>query len=454
MRTGLCFIILLIGLGTFAQPGPGFTLKGEIDNFQRPETFYLLTVRGSGMEVVDSMHSENGRFLFISDTILPTGEYVIFWGDDNLLPTIIAGEKYIEIHADELEPSLTPVSVASVENEIYFLFKSIEYKIDSLIYLGDYYYSKSMFDELIVIQEELSMLEEKALQSADSISKIHPESFALKIFRASIPPDFYVYQKENPDHGYETESDFLRRHYFDNIDKNDSNLVRTKVLYDACSFYIRNLTEEKSTEGYIKSSNFIISSFAANDAQFNYVVELLLNTFEAADMGDVYIYLFDTYMETCHDGIPGEEERKALAFKNLKKGNPAPELIAADRDGKMHSLSDYKDKVVILVFWASTCPHCEEILPYVVAYVGELNNPDVILMSFSIDTDEDQWINGILRNEMPEPAISDLKGFDGENALNWHLWATPTFFVIDRDGLIYSKPMTLSQLEKAVGELL
>lgn len=438
----------------FAQPGPAFTLKGEIENFQRPETFYLLSVRGSAMEVADSMNSENGRFLFIADSILPTGEYTIFWGDDNILPVLIAGEKYIEIHADELEPSLSPKCIASEENKIYYLFKNIEYKIDSLIYIGDYYYQEGMFEKLNELQELMSDLEKEAMNSADSIAAIHPNSFALKVFKASIPPNFYVYQKEHPDHGFENETDFLRRHYFDNIDKNDSNLVHTGILYDACSFYIRNLTKEKSIEGYQKASDFIISSFSLNDAQFEYVVELLLNTFESADMGEVYIYIFDTYLETCHDGIPGEEERKALAFKNLKKGNSAPELSAADRDGEMHSLSDYKGKVCILMFWASTCSHCEEAMPHVVDFVNKENNADLVFLSFSLDTIQDQWINGLLRNEMPEPALSDLKGFDGENALNWYIWATPTFFIIDREGKIYSKPMTLSQMEAAVGELL
>lgn len=454
MRSILLAFILIINGIAIAQTDPAFMLKGEIDNFQRPETFYLLSVRGSAMEVVDSMHSENGQFLFIADSILPTGEYTIFWGDDNILPVLIAGEKYIEIQGDELEPSLSPKCIASEENKIYYLFKNIEYKIDSLIHAGNYYYQEGMFDKLNELQEAMATLEEKTNHFADSIAKLHPNSFALKILKASIPPDFYVYQKEHPDNGYATENDFLRRHYFDNIDKNDSNLVHTGILYDACSFYIRNLTKEKSIKGYQKASDFIISSFSLNDAQFEYVVELLLNTFESANIGEVYIYIFDTYLETCHDGIPGEEERKALAFKNLKKGNSAPELSAADRDGKIHSLSDYKGKVCILMFWASTCPHCEEAMPHVVDFINKENNANLVFLSFSLDTIQDQWINGLLRNEMPEPALSDLKGFDGENALNWYIWATPTFFIIDREGKIYSKPMTLSQMEAAVGELL
>ncbi len=454
MRTTITLLILFLNILAYTQSGPGFMLKGEIENFQRPETYYLLSIRGSVMEVEDSMHSENGRFLFIADSILPTGEYLIFWGDDNFLPVLIAGEKYIEIKADELEPSLMPQAIASAENEVYYLFKNIEYKIDSLIYLGDYYYQENQFEKLSDLQEKISIFEKKAMQVADSIIKVFPKSFALKVFRASIPPDFYLYQRKNPDHGYANETEYLQRHYFDNIDKNDSNLVRTGVIYDACSFYIRNLTKEKNTDGYIKAANFVISNFAINNTQFDYVIELLLNTFESANMGDVYIYLFDTYLETCHDGIPSEKERKALAFKNLKKGTNSPKLIGTDRNGNKHTLSDYKGKVVVLMFWASTCPHCEEATPHIINFINEKNNPELVFMSFSTDTIKDQWLNGLFRNEIPEPAISDLKGFDGENAINWHLWATPTFFVIDRKGLIYSKPMTLSQLESSVDDIL
>ncbi len=451
IRLKFFLILIFLGFLTIAQSGSEFTLKGEIDNFQRPETLYLLSVRGSSMELVDSLHSEDGHFSFLADSILFTGEYVIFWGDDKLLPVLIAGEKYIEIKADELEPSLQPQSIVSLENEIYYMFKNLKYKVDSLSRIGDYYYTKKIFDKLEKVQNELDEIEEKAMLLADSVGQKHPKSFALKIFKSSIPPNFYEYQKTHPDHGFKTEADFLRRHYFDHIDKNDSNLVRTSVIYDACSFYIRNLTAEKTTKGYIKASNYLVSNFASNDAQFNYVLELLLNTFEAADFGEVYIYLFDTYLETCHDGIPDEKERKALAFKNLKKGSSAPDITAKDRFGVTHSLSDYHGKIIVLMFWASTCPHCEEIMPEVVRFIKE--NDNLVFFNFSLDLDENQWTNGLLKNEVPEPALCDLGGFDGKNAVNWYIWATPTFFVIDREGKIHSKPMTMSQLISSVKEL-
>lgn len=78
------------------------------------------------------------------------------------------------------------------------------------------------------------------------------------------------------------------------------------------------------------------------------------------------------------------------------------------------------------------------------------SKPNIVVLSFSIDTNEQKWIGGILEEQLPEPSISDLKGFDGQNAINWYLWGTPAFFVINPEGIIIAKPLTLKALEEVL----
>jgi hypothetical protein len=51
------------------------------------------------------------------------------------------------------------------------------------------------------------------------------------------------------------------------------------------------------------------------------------------------------------DAQKGEAERELKAFQTLRVGKEAPEIRAADLDGKEFKLSDYRGKVVLLDFW-------------------------------------------------------------------------------------------------------
>ncbi|MPM48651.1 Thiol-disulfide oxidoreductase ResA [bioreactor metagenome] len=448
IRAGLTVMFLFIFLSGFSQNG--FVLKGQISNFQRPATIYLLSVEGSEWEVADSMKSKSGEVLFTADTIPVTGEYYIFWEEKYFINLVINKENRIEFTADNLEKDLDVKILVSAENIAFYQLRAIESSIDSLSAIGDEFYEKGLNAQLQKIKSQLSTKVDELENRIQTLDKEQPGLFSVKLYRSSIPPDFETYSKANPDQGYESEYDFLKRHYFDNIDKHDSCLVNTRAIYDACSFYLRNFTDEKTTQGYIRSADFIMSSFSWNNKQYDYVLNLLLNTFESAGFDEVYLHLFDTYMHSssCEGGIPSEAERKALSIRNLKKGTPAPELTGTDREGKTVSLSDFKGKTVVVMFWESSCMHCREAIPHVLELMK--SNPDIVLLSWSVDTLENNWVGGILEENLPEPSISDLKGYDGPFAIDWCVWGTPGFFVIDPEGKIVAKPLTLKALQDAL----
>src|SRR5215475_209715 len=55
----------------------------------------------------------------------------------------------------------------------------------------------------------------------------------------------------------------------------------------------------------------------------------------------------------------------ALAAKaDPRIGLPAPEIDSEDFDGNRVKLSDYRGKVVVVVFWYAACPPCRAMIPH------------------------------------------------------------------------------------------
>src|SRR5439155_24738268 len=50
-------------------------------------------------------------------------------------------------------------------------------------------------------------------------------------------------------------------------------------------------------------------------------------------------------------------------IRHLAVGKTVPDLESDDTEGKPLKLSDYRGKVVVLVFWGTWCPHCMAMVP-------------------------------------------------------------------------------------------
>lgn len=138
----------------------------------------------------------------------------------------------------------------------------------------------------------------------------------------------------------------------------------------------------------------------------------------------------------------GADRQEALARKINSlppvpaSGQPAFDFRLPDAQGKEHSLSDYRGKVVYIDVWATWCGPCLAEAPHFEKLIREYEGRDVVFIGLSVDVDKsrDAW-----------KAMIEKKGLDGVQLLGgsrsdeqinrpFAINGIPHFILIDRQG--------------------
>src|ERR1043165_2463448 len=80
-------------------------------------------------------------------------------------------------------------------------------------------------------------------------------------------------------------------------------------------------------------------------------------------------------------------KQSETASDGLRVGTRAPDFEAEDFNGKRIRLSDYRGKVVALVFWASWCPPCRAMIPHERELVERFHDAAFVMIGVNNDTD-------------------------------------------------------------------
>ncbi len=132
----------------------------------------------------------------------------------------------------------------------------------------------------------------------------------------------------------------------------------------------------------------------------------------------------------------------ALAYAMLSKP-VAPAATFVTLDGRPIQLQSLRGKVVLVNFWATTCPGCIKEMPGMIETYKQYKDKGFEIIAVAMPYDPPSYVvNFTQTRQLPFPVALDVKGEHVKAFGNVQL--TPTSFIIGKQGQI---------LEQKIGEL-
>jgi len=115
----------------------------------------------------------------------------------------------------------------------------------------------------------------------------------------------------------------------------------------------------------------------------------------------------------------------------LAVGDPAPDWKLADPEGRTHTLSEYRGRVVVLDFWATWCGPCAKVMPRLEKLQKKYREQGVVVLGVN------SWETGDPVAAMSKKGCTYTLLLKGEEmAPAYGVTSLPVVYVIGVDGTV------------------
>ncbi len=446
MKKTLIFITAV--LLSMSLPAQHYSIDGTVPAFKNSNV-YLMQITMDKQTVIDTARSDSeGNFHFDLPEELPIGMYRIF--SHRKMMDIIYHNENIRFVSNGNEENNIQI-IESVENMLYYKYLYIkndnQNKLSILQPVLAQYPKNDTFYS--VLYNQVNKLQNQIEETAENIIYNYRNLLVAHYVKVDKPP---VIDLSLPP---EQQKKWIIKHYFDDMDFADSTLLVSNILTSKIIGYLSlyqdpNMNKEQMEDAFIQAIDTVLEKCLVWNVMYESVLDYLVGGFENYGFEKVLQHLaeYNHLDEMCENTEKKKElEHKLELISRLAVGKPAPAFKAVDLKGDTIDLYKIKSEKILLVFWASWCPHCAETLPELKKYYDPAHTGKLQIVAVSVDEDKNSWEQAIADKGYNWINIGEMKGWDGTIPEKYGVVATPTFFLLDKDKKIAAKPNNLQELE-------
>jgi thiol-disulfide isomerase/thioredoxin len=205
-----------------------------------------------------------------------------------------------------------------------------------------------------------------------------------------------------------------------------------------------------------KSIDIMLGQLLTNENRYNDITEYLFNLLEKRSLftSAEYLALSVLNEQTC--SINNNLAKQLESYRQMKKGNTAAninfgEYTYVPAHINAASLKDIKARYKVVVFGAGWCSYCKEDMPKLAAYYNIWKQDNVEVVLVSLDENINEFAN--FTGSLPFVSTTTLEKWDTKAVKDYHVYATPTYFLLDDNLTIILKPKNIEHLNAYLQQL-
>lgn len=136
----------------------------------------------------------------------------------------------------------------------------------------------------------------------------------------------------------------------------------------------------------------------------------------------------------------------AISWVKSNNVQKAPNISFNDIHGQKHSLAQYADKPVLMIFWATDCPGCVQEMPELNALYEDYADKGLAMIGVAMSHDTPEHINAMKQQRQLPYILTWDKSNEIAAAFN-RVRVTPTHFLIAPNGDIVMRKIGILNFE-------
>ena len=414
MKKITLILALLIANAYDAQ----FKISVEAPQSFTPSEVYLYTLNGS-KDVLNSKQIKKGSSWQINVAKTYSGMMKLYFPEINASVNFISENKDVKMRFETEKDKIVNIDYLDeanfAMNQMQDIQQKKEFILPALYQIKEYYKQKSDFGT--ALDNEVNRLS----TPTSTLNK-----FPFVTFYSTNYDKFVEKSANKKPISHEEIIDFLN--------KSNEMLESSSLMRPVLVAYLNAGSKSTVAAEVDKLLKTLNVETPRGQTVLSELIEIF-NTYGMQDLKDKYLTEAKNLKCTINERLTNT----IATNMNTEIGAVFPNYVFNRASNtKSKSLHDIKADKKVIIFWASTCSHCETDLPKIIEKYKAIKDSNAEVIAFSLDSDLATYESKV--KMLPWINDSELKGWNSSYSEIYNINATPSYFILDSANKIIAKP--------------